>query len=930
MVHAHAFGPFDEQSLELAEGMTVITGPNESGKSSWHAAIYAALCGMRRGRGRPLREDEEFAQRHKPWDGDDWEVSCVIDLPDGRTVELRHDLSARVVCTARDVGLGTDVSDEIINDGAPDGAHWLGLERRAFRAVASIRQAQILSVSEHAGALQEYLQRAAATAGTDETAATALSAIDEYAREQVGLRRANSRRPLMEAVNRNDAAKAKRDRAVADHEDWLQRQEAVGEIEAEALQARSAAHALETMHARNIADGLNERLREAKQLSERHPFPPPDLREDVQTTQQVGTAMHDWEQRPDPVPLAGPSARELEERLSLLPAQPTGDVEPAQTVRSSHRALLQAEDRHEAHVQQGPSEEATVEEGAVGESELNDLARELETPASSVDSGLREEVERIRQGRIGTHPRGHRTGFALSVGAAVVVLIGAGLLLTGATAVGAVGVGIALILGVVAVALLRQVASPVDRDSELRSAEAKLLVAEQLALAARERKERAAARAAALGLEPDPATMRRLADEVRRAEHARTARRAWEDRERSLAKTVTEVAQGLAEALSERGVDVDVSPTVAELEAAVSRYEDECRLRREEAAVARERPGIEQALEARIRAEAKLVEDVERVELARRMLRDAALAAGVADEDAAVGSLEAELVARLGSWQQQREQRREEADRARNEWSRLQALLDGGTLDELETRARASQERAEVLSSLLDENLTSVLSLGDDPDRKVRESREHAEELERDVAAARRELEVRAEQVLSVPEAEEQLEAAERTLARVESLAEVLETTKGFLAAAQERVHRDIAPVLAAKLRDRLARVTDGRYVEVSVDPETLKVQVREARGHWRNAEFLSHGTAEQIYLLLRIAMAQILTTAGANCPLLIDDSTVQSDPQRTQAILDVFREVSNEHQVILFSQEDDVVTWAQANLGPRDRLHSLAVAPLE
>jgi uncharacterized protein YhaN len=222
------------------------------------------------------------------------------------------------------------------------------------------------------------------------------------------------------------------------------------------------------------------------------------------------------------------------------------------------------------------------------------------------------------------------------------------------------------------------------------------------------------------------------------------------------------------------------------------------------------------------------------------------------------------------------------------------------------------------------------VSLGDDPDRTVRESREHAEELERDVAAARRELEVRAEQALSVPEAEEQLAAAEETLARVESLADVLDTTKRFLAAAQERVHRDIAPVLAAKVRDRLARVTDGRYVEVSVDPETLKVQVRDSRGRWRNAEFLSHGTAEQVYLLLHVAMAEILTADGANCPLLLDDSTVQSDPQRTRAILDVLHEVSLEHQVILFSQEDDVIAWAQEQLGARDMLLPLVVEPIQ
>ena len=93
-VRAHAFGPFIDRSLELAPGMTVICGPNESGKSQWHAALYAALCGMRRGRGRRT-EDTDFVERHHPWDTANWEVSAIVALEDGRRVELRHDLDGR-------------------------------------------------------------------------------------------------------------------------------------------------------------------------------------------------------------------------------------------------------------------------------------------------------------------------------------------------------------------------------------------------------------------------------------------------------------------------------------------------------------------------------------------------------------------------------------------------------------------------------------------------------------------------------------------------------------------------------------------------------------------------------------------------------------------------------------------------------------------
>ena len=153
-VTAHAFGPLVDETLNLAPGMTVVVGDNESAKSSWHAAIYSALCGRARRRGRMGADEQLFSELHKPWDSEAWEVSAVLVMDDGRRIELRHDLAGNADSSAKDLQMARDVSDEIMDDGSPDAAIWLGLDRRSFVATACIHQAQLLEVLTEAKGLQ--------------------------------------------------------------------------------------------------------------------------------------------------------------------------------------------------------------------------------------------------------------------------------------------------------------------------------------------------------------------------------------------------------------------------------------------------------------------------------------------------------------------------------------------------------------------------------------------------------------------------------------------------------------------------------------------------------------------------------------------------------------------------------------------------------
>lgn len=226
-----AFGPFRNQTLALKRGMNVIHGPNESGKSTWQAAIAAGLCGRRRKSGGRPKEDRLFEQRHRPWgDGNEWHVSAVIQLIDGRRIELWQDLADPAQSSARDLGnANRDLSSDINEDGSPDGSKWLGLNRKSFQSIACVRQSELVSIKDDANALQRDLERAAATARVHETANDAVKLLEVFRSENVGSSRAHSK-PLSQSEVALEAATHELTKAKTGHESYQSQCRDIGNL----------------------------------------------------------------------------------------------------------------------------------------------------------------------------------------------------------------------------------------------------------------------------------------------------------------------------------------------------------------------------------------------------------------------------------------------------------------------------------------------------------------------------------------------------------------------------------------------------------------------------------------------------------------------------------------------------------------------------
>jgi hypothetical protein len=169
--------------FEFNSDMTIVGGPNESGKSTLHTALRVALCGVDLpARGRMLKETGEVLRHFRPWRGGSFQVEAEVELDGGKyrfVRDLDHPDSAQVF----DLIKGGEVSDRFRRGRTVDISVGLGMSREAFLAVSTVAQDQILSLT---GAdLQEDLQRASATSGGDSTARAAIERLDHWRQDKI-------------------------------------------------------------------------------------------------------------------------------------------------------------------------------------------------------------------------------------------------------------------------------------------------------------------------------------------------------------------------------------------------------------------------------------------------------------------------------------------------------------------------------------------------------------------------------------------------------------------------------------------------------------------------------------------------------------------------------------------------------------------------
>lgn len=147
---------------------------------------------------------------------------------------------------------------------------------------------------------------------------------------------------------------------------------------------------------------------------------------------------------------------------------------------------------------------------------------------------------------------------------------------------------------------------------------------------------------------------------------------------------------------------------------------------------------------------------------------------------------------------------------------------------------------------------------------------------------------------------EAEAERLQETLVQAREQSDAVELALAALQKADEALRARFAPQITAEAGAILSELTEGKYPRLLLAPD-MRLSVREETDTiMRPAAAMSCGTADQMYLALRLAMCHKLLPEDA--PLVLDDALVNFDDTRAAAALRVLREEAKNRQVILFT----------------------------
>ena len=223
--------------------------------------------------------------------------------------------------------------------------------------------------------------------------------------------------------------------------------------------------------------------------------------------------------------------------------------------------------------------------------------------------------------------------------------------------------------------------------------------------------------------------------------------------------------------------------------------------------------------------------------------------------------------------------------------------------DELENARREAQTAQTILQALQSSAQPApkptkpddLSYSAEETDRKLADARFHQRQLNLQLGQYLGQAETLGQESLL----KARLDTLNRRIARLEDTYYALEMAQDSLREATTSLQRRFAPRISKRAQELFSKLTGGRYQRIALSEDLSLNASAESEDTMRSAQWRSDGTVDQLYLALRLSVAEELTP---DAPLVLDDALVRFDDKRLATALEILRETAKDKQVILFT----------------------------
>ncbi len=165
---------------------------------------------------------------------------------------------------------------------------------------------------------------------------------------------------------------------------------------------------------------------------------------------------------------------------------------------------------------------------------------------------------------------------------------------------------------------------------------------------------------------------------------------------------------------------------------------------------------------------------------------------------------------------------------------------------------------------------------------------------------------------------EEETVAVKEKIAYLRNKANAIKLAHDVLLEAGMEIRGYFAPGLNNRMSSIIAGLTGERYTDLRGDEALLLNAAAPEYGEVRNVFLLSGGTADQMYLAMRLAMTDVLTSGSESLPLIMDEVFSQFDDNRTGLALKYLHNEYRDSQIFIFTCKKREVELARQIFGDR------------